>query len=83
MPTVARVDGVKINLYWDDHWPAHFHAEFGEYSAQIAIDSLSILNGYIPSAQYRKVVTWAESRKDKLLAAWMLCQADLHPGKIE
>ncbi|MFL9826174.1 DUF4160 domain-containing protein [Rhodoplanes sp. SY1] len=82
MPTVAIVDGVKIQFYWDDHSPAHFHVEHGEYRAQIAIDSLSIINGYIPKAQYRKVVTWAKPRKSELLKAWIQCQSDLHPGSI-
>src|ERR1700676_3686741 len=53
MPTVAIVDGVKIQFYCDDHPPSHFHVEWGEYRAQIAIDSLVIVNGYIPKAKYR------------------------------
>jgi len=32
---VANIDGIKIQFYWDDHPPSHFHAEFGEYRAQI------------------------------------------------
>src|SRR5690242_10175363 len=43
MPTVAIVDGIKIQFYWDDHPPAHFHIESGEYRAQIAIRSLKII----------------------------------------
>jgi len=82
MPVVARVDDVKIMLYWDDHPPAHFHVEFGQYRAQIAIESLSVTNGYIPKSQYRKVLAWAELRKNELLEAWIRCQSDLHPGKI-
>ena len=82
MPTVATIDGIKIKLYWDEHPPSHFHAEYGEYRAIIAIDSLEILEGYIPRPQYRKVVAWANSRKTKLLDAWIKCQSDLNPGKI-
>jgi hypothetical protein len=82
MPTVAVVDGVNIQFYWDDHPPAHFHAEYGEYRAQIAIDSLRMIKGYIPRPQFRKVVAWAKSRKGQLFDAWMKCQSDLHPGKI-
>jgi hypothetical protein len=49
MPTVATVDGISIQLYWDEHPPPHFHAEYAEYRAQIAIESLRIINGYIPN----------------------------------
>jgi Domain of unknown function (DUF4160) len=83
MPTVAVVDGIKIQVYWDEHPPSHFHAEYGEYRAQITIDRLRIIKGYIPNAQYRKVIAWAKPRRNQLLNAWMLCQSDLHPGKIE
>jgi hypothetical protein len=82
MATVARIDGIKIQFYWDDHPPAHFHAEYAEYRVKVAIDTLQIIKGYIPNAQLRKVRTWARSRKGQLLDAWMMCQSDLHPGKI-
>jgi len=82
MATVAIIDGIKIQFYWDDHPPAHFHAEYGEYRAQVAIESLQIIKGYIPNAQFRKVKTWAKSRKGQLLDAWMRCRSDLHPGRI-
>jgi hypothetical protein len=26
MPTIAIVDGVKIQMFYDDHTPPHFHA---------------------------------------------------------
>jgi hypothetical protein len=80
MPTVAVIDGAKIQFYWDDHPPAHFHVEFGEYRAQLAIETLEIINGWIPAPQLRKVKTC--TRKELLLAAWAKCQSDLHPGGI-
>jgi hypothetical protein len=82
MATVARIDGIKIQFYWDDHPPAHFHAEYGEYRAKIAIDNLRVIKGYLPNAQLRKVRAWAKSRKSQLFVAWMRCLSDLHPGKI-
>ena len=29
MPTVAVVEGVKVQFFFDDHPPPHFHAEIG------------------------------------------------------
>ncbi|MGC1780558.1 MAG: DUF4160 domain-containing protein [Xanthobacteraceae bacterium] len=83
MPTVASVDGVKIQFYWDEHPPPHFHAEYGEYSAMIEIESLEILEGDIPRPQHRKVVAGAQSRKAGLLEAWISCRSDFNPGKIK
>jgi hypothetical protein len=82
MPTVAVIDGVKIQFYWDEHPPSHFHAEYAEYRAIIAIETLEILEGSLPGAQIRKVVSWARTRRPQLLSAWIACQADDNPGKI-
>jgi hypothetical protein len=79
---VAVIDGVKIQFYWDDHLPAHFHVEVGGYRAQVAIETLEVINGWIPAPQLRKVKAWAVTRKELLLAAWSKCQADLHSGRI-
>ncbi len=82
MPTVAIFGGIKIQFYWDEHPPPHFHAEYGEYRAVIDIETLDLLGGYIPRPQYRRVVSWAETRKAALLVAWVKCRSDLNPGKI-
>jgi hypothetical protein len=66
MPTVAIVDGVKIQFYANDHPPAHFHAEFAEYRAAIDISTLKVRDGSLPTAKLRSVVAWAELRKDVL-----------------
>ena len=66
MPTVATVDGVKIQFYPDDHPPPHFHAEFAEYRATIDIASLTVARGVLPIAKRRAVIEWASSRQDVL-----------------
>jgi uncharacterized protein DUF4160 len=82
MPTVAIVDGIKIQFYNDEHPPSHFHAEFAEHEAMISIDTLKVLKGRLPRPQLRKVLAWAGPRKSLLLRAWIACQADLNPEKI-
>jgi hypothetical protein len=37
MPTVPMFDGIKIQFYWGEHPPPHFHAEHAEYVALIDI----------------------------------------------
>ena len=82
MPTVATIDGIKIQFYWDEHPPSHFHAEYAEHRAMIDIDTLDMLEGGLPRPQYRKVVAWAKLRKASLLGAWISCRSDINPGKI-
>jgi hypothetical protein len=70
MPTVAVVDGVKIQFYPRDHPPPHFHAEFAEYRAIFDIRSLSMVAGSLPEAKRRSVIAWASTRKEVLLATF-------------
>jgi len=37
MPTYFIIDGVKVEFYFKDHNPPHFHAIFSEYDAMIKI----------------------------------------------
>ena len=82
MPVVATFDGIKIQLYWDEHPPPHFHAEDAEYRAQIAIDTLRVLKGGLPTPPLRKVRAWAASRKRQLHLGFLQCLNDGLPSKI-
>ncbi len=57
-------------MYYDDHNPPHFHAIYGEFSAQISIYDLAIIEGYVPSRVLGLVVEWASSHKQELYANW-------------
>ena len=41
MPEICRFYGIVIKMYFADHAPPHFHAEYAEYEARIAIDGLT------------------------------------------
>ncbi len=45
MPHSCSFYGIVIWMYWGDHNPPHFHAEYGEYEILIQIEDLSILQG--------------------------------------
>ena len=82
MPLVAVLDGIKIQFYWDEHPPPHFHVEYGEHVAVIEIRTLGIIEGWLPRPQYRKVLAWAKPRLSELMRAWTLCSSSEDPGKI-
>jgi Domain of unknown function (DUF4160) len=60
MPTVAIIDGIKIEFYFDEHPPPLFHVKYAEYRAVIGIDPLKILSGALPRPQHRKVLAWRQ-----------------------
>jgi hypothetical protein len=83
MPTVALVDGVKIQFYAREHPPAHFHAVFAEHRAQIEISTLRVINSRLPHAKLAAVVSWAETRRAALQHTWDVVQAKQRPERIE
>ena len=70
MPTVAIVEGVKIQFYTNEHPPPHCHLRIAEYHAVMEIDSLEITEGSIPAAKRRPVVRWAKARQAALRSAF-------------
>jgi Domain of unknown function (DUF4160) len=82
MPTVAIVEGVKIQFYPKEHPPPHFHAVFAEHRAQIDIASLTIIKGHLPRAKLRVVVSWAVTRREALERAWDAVMAKQKPERI-
>jgi hypothetical protein len=82
MPTVAIVEGVKIQFFAREHPPAHFHAVFAEHRAQIDIATLRVLRGRLPRAKLRIVISWAEARREPLKQAWEAVLAKRRPERI-
>jgi hypothetical protein len=83
MPTIARFEGVKIQVFAQEHPPSHFHAVFAEYRVQIEIDSLRVLKGRLPPAKLATVISWAETRREPLHRAWNAVLAKQKPEKID
>lgn len=59
MPELSRFYGVRIKMYYDDHHPPHFHAEYGGDEAVISIDTLDIIAGELPRRALGFVYEWA------------------------
>jgi len=57
-------------MYFGDHMPPHFHAEYAEFTAQISIGNLGILQGYLPPKALALVIEWASMHQDELLKNW-------------
>jgi len=70
MPVISSFYGILIKMYFGDHVPPHFHAEYGEFSAQISITGFGIIEGYLPPKALALVVEWASIHKEELEKNW-------------
>ena len=57
-------------MYFNDHYPAHFHANYGEFSAKINIDNVGLLDGYLPPKALSLVIEWALLHQKELQINW-------------
>ncbi len=74
MPVICRFYGILIKMFFDDHNPPHFHAEYGEYKAIIKIKDFTLTKGYLPPRALGLVIEWAALHQEELLSDWELAK---------
>lgn len=67
---VERVNGLKIEIYSNEHPPPHFHVKSPNISAIFSIESCERLEGKINSQDYKKVKYWHQAAKALLIETW-------------
>jgi hypothetical protein len=74
MPEISLFCGIRITIYWDDHNPPHFHAQYGDFNAIFLIEDGVIYKGCLPNRQLKYVIAWAELHRDELMQDWELAK---------
>ncbi len=83
MPELCPFYGLWIKMYFDDHSPPRFHAEYAEEEALIEIETLAVMAGDLPSRALGLVIEWASLHQAELREAWNRVE-NLEPtGKID
>ena len=83
MPEISRFYGIVIRMYFDDHYPRHFHAAYGGAEAVIDIDSLALLSGDLPARALGLVMEWALLHQSELRNRWEEAKNLRPPQKID
>ena len=83
MPIISIFYGIIIRMFFDEHTPPHFHAEYGEFKASVNILTLEIMEGKLPRRAQTLILDWAELHQSELLEDWELCRKHQEPRKIE
>lgn len=82
MPTISMFYGIIIRMYYNDHMPPHFHAEYQGWKAVFDLSG-NLLEGDFPKARLNYVQAWADIHHDELLANWELAKAQEELYRIE
>ncbi|MEK9138774.1 MAG: DUF4160 domain-containing protein [Bacteroidota bacterium] len=70
MLSVSEFFGIVIYIYYNDHVPPHFHAEYAEHEALFLIDTLEMYHGELPRRARSLVFEWASLHRSELWADW-------------
>ncbi|MDZ4850573.1 MAG: DUF4160 domain-containing protein [Pirellulaceae bacterium] len=62
-----------IRMYYRDHNPPHFHAEYGESEITVDIDTGSI-NGRFPKRALAATLEWLDINRNELEQNWQLAR---------
>jgi len=83
MPEICRFYGIIIKMFFEDHNPPHFHAEYGSFEALVEVDTLAIIGGKLPPRALGLVMEWAALHQKELLLLWQNAKKQKPLGKIK
>jgi hypothetical protein len=70
VPIISAFFGIIIRMFFDDHAPPHFHAEYQGQEALVDFEG-RIIEGEIRSATARKLIRqWSQLHRVELEANW-------------
>ena len=74
MPEISLFRGIRITMYYDDHNPPHFHAEYAGFKCVVDVCSGSVKSGMFPTRQLKIILAWNEIHRDELMQNWELAK---------
>ena len=83
MPELSRFYGIVIRMYYDDHDPSHFHAEYAEDEAVISIETLAVIAGRLRPRALGLVSDMGRATSGRLRNPWVKAKNLEAPSKID
>lgn len=82
MPEISRFYGIVIHMYFNEHNPPHFHAEYQGYKISVTLQN-GIVEGIMPKRALKLIFDWLDLHRDELLQNWETIQRTGEYNKIE
>ena len=75
MPIVATFFGIVIRMYYREHEPRHFHAEFQAQAGKFDFDGVQIAGNITSRNALKLIQKWAVLHRSALDANWSRIKA--------
>jgi hypothetical protein len=83
MPVISTFFGIVIRMFYQEHRPPHFHAEYQGQQATFAFEG-SLVAGDIRSTVAKRLIReWAVQHRAQLEANWVNMEAGRALDRIE
>jgi hypothetical protein len=82
MPEISRFFGIVIRMFFDDHPPPHFHADYAGKNARIGLDPISVLENELAARALALVLEWTALHQQELLDNWRRLHTGQSPRKV-
>jgi len=70
MPVIPMFFGIVIRMYYKEHEPAHFHAEYQSQQGKFDLTGNLIVGNIRSRTALRLIREWAQMHGDELEANW-------------
>jgi hypothetical protein len=67
---VARVNGLRIEVFAKEHAPPHFHVRGGDVDATFSLESCEYLQGDVGCREKALIEWWYQRSRKQLIQAW-------------
>ncbi|MEN3943274.1 DUF4160 domain-containing protein [Prosthecobacter sp. SYSU 5D2] len=81
MPEISRFFGIRVEMFYDDHLPPHFHARYEGERAAFTLDG-GLMEGSFSGQAHRLIREWADLHATELAENWDLAEKHLPLKRI-
>jgi len=81
MPTISRFRNMKVQMYFEDHNPPHFHVRYAKLDCACLLNGALYL-GTLPTVKRAEIIEWALLHREELETNWQLCSERQLPNPI-
>ncbi len=75
-PRISEFFWIKVNMYYWDHNPPHFHVKYNEYQCFVWINPIKVIEWSLPKKVEKLVLSWAELYSKELIQNWELSKQE-------
>ncbi len=70
MPEISRFYGIVIKMFYNDHQPPHFHAEYSGDQIVVNLNTFAVIAGKLSPRATGLVMEWASQHQAELQDVW-------------